>query len=149
MEGPTLETLDYTIRIGSTPTFLYFDLYLNTAYAAHYVYFTYILSSSLLSGGFSVIDYIKYLSYLLSLTIYIYRVSPCIIFLTIKPKPPCELCLWEETREPAFLQKWISHDKLHTHFSRVHSSKTIHQLNLKFSVNVPAMVLCLKPLTNC
>ena len=35
-EGPTLETLDFTIRIGSTPTFLYFDLYLNTAYAAHY-----------------------------------------------------------------------------------------------------------------
>ena len=34
---PTLETLDYTIRIGSTPTFLYFDLYLNTAYAAHYI----------------------------------------------------------------------------------------------------------------
>ena len=30
-----LETLDYTMRIGSTPTFLYFDLYL---YAAHYVY---------------------------------------------------------------------------------------------------------------
>ena len=27
-EGPTLETLDFTIRIGSTPTFLYFDLYL-------------------------------------------------------------------------------------------------------------------------
>ena len=36
-EGPTLETLDYTIRIGSTPTFLYFDLYLYSAYAAHYV----------------------------------------------------------------------------------------------------------------
>ena len=34
-EGPTLETLDY---IGSTPTFLYFDLYLYSAYAAHYVY---------------------------------------------------------------------------------------------------------------
>ena len=33
------ETLDCTIRIGSTPTFLYFDLYLNSAYAAHYVYF--------------------------------------------------------------------------------------------------------------
>ena len=31
-EGPTLETLDYTIRIGSTPTFLYFDLYLYSAY---------------------------------------------------------------------------------------------------------------------
>ena len=27
-EGPTLEMLDYTIRIGSTPTFLYFDLFL-------------------------------------------------------------------------------------------------------------------------
>ena len=25
-EGPTLETLDFTIRIGSTATFLYFDL---------------------------------------------------------------------------------------------------------------------------
>ena len=37
-EGPTLETLDYTIRIGSTPTFLYFDLYLYSAYAADYVY---------------------------------------------------------------------------------------------------------------
>ena len=37
-EGPMLEMLDFTIRIGSTPTFLYFDLYLNTAYAAHYVY---------------------------------------------------------------------------------------------------------------
>ena len=31
-----LETLDYTIRIGSTPTFLYFDLYLYSAHAAHY-----------------------------------------------------------------------------------------------------------------
>ena len=34
-----LKTLDYTIRIGSTPTILYFDLYLYSAYAAHYVYF--------------------------------------------------------------------------------------------------------------
>ena len=31
-EGPTLETLNYTIRIGSTTTFLYFDLYLYSAY---------------------------------------------------------------------------------------------------------------------
>ena len=31
-EGPMLETLDYTIRIGSTATFLYFDLYL---YSTH------------------------------------------------------------------------------------------------------------------
>ena len=37
-EGPMLETLDYTIRTGSTPTFLYFSLYLYSAYAAHYVY---------------------------------------------------------------------------------------------------------------
>ena len=36
-EGPMLETLDHTIRIGSTPTFLYFDLYLHSAYVAHYV----------------------------------------------------------------------------------------------------------------
>ena len=36
-----LETLDYTIRIGSTPTFLYFDLYLYSAYAAHFVYYIY------------------------------------------------------------------------------------------------------------
>ena len=36
-EGPMLETLDHTIRIGSTPTFLYFDFHY--AYAAHYVYF--------------------------------------------------------------------------------------------------------------
>ena len=40
-EGPMLETLDYTIRIGSIPTFLYFDLYLYSAYAAHFVYFIY------------------------------------------------------------------------------------------------------------
>ena len=32
-EGPTLETLDFTIRIGSTSTFSYFDLYLYSAYA--------------------------------------------------------------------------------------------------------------------
>ena len=30
--------LDFTIHIDSTPTFLYFDLYLNTAYLVHYVY---------------------------------------------------------------------------------------------------------------
>ena len=40
-EGPMLETLDFTIRIGSTPTFLFFDLYLYSAYAAHYVYLLY------------------------------------------------------------------------------------------------------------
>ena len=35
-----LQTLDYTISIGSTPTFLYFffNLYLYSAYAEHYVY---------------------------------------------------------------------------------------------------------------
>ena len=43
-EEPTLEMLDFAFHIGSTPTFLYFDLYLNTAYAAHGVYFVYILA---------------------------------------------------------------------------------------------------------
>ena len=33
VEGPTLETLDFKIRIGSTPTFSYFDLYIYSAYA--------------------------------------------------------------------------------------------------------------------
>ena len=37
-EGQMLETLDNTIRIGSIPTILYFDLYLYSPYAAHYVY---------------------------------------------------------------------------------------------------------------
>ena len=36
-EGPTFEKLDFTFYIGSTPTILYFDLYFNTAYAAHYI----------------------------------------------------------------------------------------------------------------
>ena len=40
-EGSMLEMLDYTIRIGSTPTILYFDMYLYSAYAAHFVYFTF------------------------------------------------------------------------------------------------------------
>ena len=31
LRRPTLETLDYTIRIGSTSTFIYFDLYLYSA----------------------------------------------------------------------------------------------------------------------
>ena len=34
-EGPMLETLDYTIRIGSTPTFLYFDLYLSVCLSVY------------------------------------------------------------------------------------------------------------------
>ena len=37
-EGPTLQTSDFTIHIGSTQTFLYFDLYLYSANVAHYVY---------------------------------------------------------------------------------------------------------------
>ena len=34
-----LKTLGYAIHIGSTPTILYFDLYLYSAYAADYVYY--------------------------------------------------------------------------------------------------------------
>ena len=37
-EGSSLETLVFTFYIGSTPTYLYFDLYLNTVYAARCVY---------------------------------------------------------------------------------------------------------------
>ena len=43
-EGPTLETLDFTIRIGSTPTFLYFDLYLYFAYTQYTTFVYYIAS---------------------------------------------------------------------------------------------------------
>ena len=42
-----LETLDYTIHIGSTPTFLYFDLYLYSAYAAHQPFYISICISTL------------------------------------------------------------------------------------------------------
>ena len=38
-EGPTLDIL--SVLDGSTPTILHFDLYLYSAYAAHYVYFMY------------------------------------------------------------------------------------------------------------
>ena len=34
-EGPTLEAVHFAFYIGSTPTFLYFDLSLNTTYAEH------------------------------------------------------------------------------------------------------------------
>ena len=43
---PTLETLEFAFHIGSTPAFLYFDLYLNTAYAAHYVDITILMVQS-------------------------------------------------------------------------------------------------------
>ena len=36
-EGPTFKTSDFTFYIGSTATFLYFDFYLNTAYAGHHI----------------------------------------------------------------------------------------------------------------
>ena len=38
-----LVTLDYTIRMGSTPTILYFDLYLYSGNAGHYLYFNFVL----------------------------------------------------------------------------------------------------------
>ena len=44
-EGPMLEMLDFIIYIGITPTFLYFDLYLNTAYAAHYAFISHYVYS--------------------------------------------------------------------------------------------------------
>ena len=38
-EFPISNINSAAIRIGSRPTILYFDLYLYSAYAAHYVYF--------------------------------------------------------------------------------------------------------------
>ena len=58
-----LETLDHTIRIGSTPTFLYFDLYLYSAYAAHYVYFYRVVCLDFVSEPLSV--HFGYLSVLI------------------------------------------------------------------------------------
>ena len=46
-EGPMLETLDYTIRIGSTPTFLYFDLYISTLPTQHTTFISTFMYSSL------------------------------------------------------------------------------------------------------
>ena len=43
---PTLETLDFTFYIGSTPTFLYFDLYLNTAFAQNVIDFAFYIGST-------------------------------------------------------------------------------------------------------
>ena len=40
-EGPTVETLDFTIRIGSIPTFLYFDLIQDLLYSEVCVLNTY------------------------------------------------------------------------------------------------------------
>ena len=36
-KGPTFKTLDFTFYTGSTSTFLYFNLYLNNTYPAHYI----------------------------------------------------------------------------------------------------------------
>ena len=63
-EGPMLETLDYTIRIGSTPIILYFDFYLYSAYAAHYVY---LYRATLMSCGTA-----KHVSLDCNIYIYIY-----------------------------------------------------------------------------
>ena len=55
-EWPTLETLDFIIRFGSTTTFSYFDLYLCTVYAANYVYFYF-------SSNFLYFDLYLYTAY--------------------------------------------------------------------------------------
>ena len=38
-EGTTFKTLYFAFYIGSTATFLYFDLYFNTAYAGQHIFF--------------------------------------------------------------------------------------------------------------
>ena len=61
----SVETLDYTIRIGSTPTILYFDFYLYSAYAAHAMYiYIYLYLYNYICGIYSdfVMAFWKYLS---------------------------------------------------------------------------------------
>ena len=65
-----LETLDSTIRIGSTPTFLYFDLYLYPAYAAHYVYYENYLYLSV-ERCFCLTFYFMYLIIFMSVTFFL------------------------------------------------------------------------------
>ena len=54
-----LETLD-TIRIGSTPTFLYFDLYLYSAYAEYIYIYICIFELKILSMHTTAILHIQY-----------------------------------------------------------------------------------------
>ena len=56
-----LETLDYTIRIDSTPTFLYFDLYLYSTYAAHSSKLWHILNWKTIYFNVSVTQSLYYL----------------------------------------------------------------------------------------
>ena len=80
---------------------LYIHTYIHTHIHTYIHTYIHMLFSSLPIRDFSVADYINYLSYLLSLTIYIHIFNfVFIIFLTIYPNPPCQLSLWEETGEP-------------------------------------------------
>ena len=49
--------IDYTIRIGSTPTILYFDLYLYSAYAAHYEMFTPVFTKKYSDTPFRIVSF--------------------------------------------------------------------------------------------
>ena len=57
---------------------------------------------SSLYRDFQVVDHIKYVTYLLSLTesLTLYLQCSSFSFLSINPNPPCQLSLWEETGEP-------------------------------------------------
>ena len=45
--APSVETLDFTVCICSTSTFLYFDLYLNSVYAQTFIYnYVYIIATT-------------------------------------------------------------------------------------------------------
>ena len=69
-----LETLDYTIRIGSTPTFLYFDLYIKTIYIYTIYYILYTIY-------YILYIYILYtIYYILYIYIYIYRLYRLYIY---------------------------------------------------------------------
>ena len=88
-EGPMLETLDYTIHIGSTPTFLYFDLYLYSAYAAHYVYiYIYIYIYFYLYSIYYISDIYIYIYYIYIIYHILYIIYTCIpVYLLIISAP--------------------------------------------------------------
>ena len=76
-------------------------------------------------------------------------------FYSIRPVPFKVSMKWKiifehYIRHQAPIECWIS-SKIDKPWPNLiaYSSKIMHQIYLKFSVNVPAMVLCSNPLTNC
>ena len=70
--GPSSENWSF-IRIGSTPTFLYFDLYLYSAYTAHYVYiFLFIIHCSMFNVQCGSMFNVHCLMFIVQYSLFIY-----------------------------------------------------------------------------